>query len=267
MVTVGRTKAGEKVFQVTQANGQKVPATAREVFHLPGMGYDGIAGVSPVRLAAQSIGLAMAAEGHGARFFGSGTSLSGVLKTDTRLTSEQADALKAQWRAKMTGRGAAHDIAVLDSGASFQPVSMPHTDAQFVESRSFQTSEICRWFGVPPHMVGDVEKSTSWGTGIEQQAIGFVVYTLRPDWLIPTEQRVTKELLQDPKVYARHAVEALLRGDSQARAAFYSTMRNIGAYSVNEIREFEKLPPVEGGDTRIQPLNMAPLGAAPQEGQ
>jgi HK97 family phage portal protein len=146
---------------------------------------------------------------------------------------------------------------------------MPNTDAQFIESRGFQTNEICRWYGVPPYMVGDVEKSTSWGTGIEQQGIGFVVYTLRPDWLVPTEQRITKELLQDPKVYARYNVEGLLRGDSTARANFYKTMRNIGAYSVNEIRAYEKLPPVDGGDTRISPLNMAPLGATPdpQEAQ
>lgn len=265
-VSVGRTTAGEKVYEIQQADGRRVTATSDRVFHLPGLGYDGVSGVSPIKQAAQAIGLSLAAERHGARFFGAGTSLSGILTTESRLDAPTADALKARWRAKMTGPGAAHDIAVLDSGAKFQPVSIPNTEAQFIESRGFQTNEICRWYGIPPHMVGDVTKSTSWGTGIEQQAIGFVVYTLRPDWLVPTEQRVTRELLKDPSVYARYSIEGLLRGDSQARANYYSTMRNIGVYSVNEIRELEKLPPVDGGDTRIQPLNMAPLGQPTEEG-
>lgn len=269
-VKVGRASDGSKVFEVSRNGGASVAATSREIFHLPGMGYDGVKGVSPIHQAAQTVGLAVAAERHGARLFGSGTNLSGVLTTDQRLDQSAADAIKARWRAKMAGPDAAHDIAVLDRGASFTPVSMPNTAAQFIESRGFQTNEICRWYGVPPHMVGDVEKSTSWGTGIEQQGIGFVVYTLRPDWLVPTEQRVSKELLLDPKVYARYEVEGLLRGDSTARANFYKTMREIGAYSVNEIRAFEKQPPVDGGDSRIQPMNMAPLGEAqdvtPQEG-
>jgi HK97 family phage portal protein len=271
-VKVGRASDGTKVFEVSREGRPSIPATTSEVFHLPGLGYDGIKGVSPVRLAAQGIGLSLAAEKHGARLFGSGTSLSGILSTDQRLDSTAADAIKARWKAKMSGPRASHDIAVLDAGAKFMPISMPNTDAQFVESRGFQTNEICRWYGVPPYMVGDVEKSTSWGTGIEQQGIGFVVYTLRPDWLVPTEQRITKELLQDPKVYARYNVEGLLRGDSTSRANFYKTMREIGAYSVNEIRAYEKLPPVDGGDTRIQPMNMSQLGTAPaaadpQEGQ
>lgn len=259
-VRAGRSSDGSKVFEVTKSNGSKVGVTTREVFHLPGLGYDGVSGVSPVRLASQAIGLSLAAERHGARLFGSGTNLSGILSTDQRLDSTQADAIKARWKAKMAGPSASHDIAVLDAGAKFMPISMPNTDAQFIESRGFQTNEICRWYGVPPYMVGDVERSTSWGTGIEQQGIGFVVYTLRPDWLVPTEQRVTKELLQDPKVYARYNVEGLLRGDSTARANYYRTMREIGAYSINDVRTFEKLPPVDGGDTYIQPLNMAPVG-------
>lgn len=262
-VRPGRATDGTKVYEVTKADGRRVEVTSVEVFHMPGLGYDGVKGLSPVAHAAQAIGLSMAAERHGARFFGAGTTLSGVLQTDQRLTASQADAIKARWKAKHSGGNSSHDIAVLDNGTEFKPVSIPNTEAQFIESRGFQTNEICRWFGVPPHMVGDVTKSTSWGTGIEQQAIGFVVYTLRPDWLIPTEQRVTRELLKDRSVYARYDVEGLLRGDSQARATFYSTMRNIGVYSVNEIRELEKLPPVDGGDTRIQPLNMSPLGTTP----
>lgn len=260
-VTAGCASDGTKVFEVRKDSGQTVPATSREVFHIPGLGYDGVKGASPIKLSTQAIGLSLAAERHGARFFGAGTNLSGILKTDQKLTSTEADTIKARWKAKMAGPSASHDVAVLDSGASFQAISMPNTEAQFIESRGFQTNEICRWYGVPPYMVGDVEKSTSWGTGIEQQGIGFVVYTLRPDWLVPTEQRISKELLQDPKVYARYNIEGLLRGDSTARANFYRTMREIGAYSVNDILVDEKKPPIgPEGDTRIQPLNFAPLG-------
>jgi HK97 family phage portal protein len=260
-VKVGRASDGTKVFDVTRTDGRVVSATSAEVFHLPGIGFDGIKGVSPIQQAAQGIGLSLAAERHGAQLFGSGTHLSGILSVGSSLTQKQADAAKARWKAKMSGPSAAHDIAILDNDAKFQPISMPNTDAQYIESRGFQTNELCRWYGVPPYMVGDVEKSTSWGTGIEQQGIGFVVYTLRPDWLVPTEQRITKELLQDPKVYARYNVEGLLRGDSTARANFYKTMREIGAYSVNDILTAEKRPPIgPEGDTRIQPLNFAPLG-------
>lgn len=269
-VKAGRASDGTKVFEVSKEAGRTVAATSAEVFHLPGLGYDGVRGVSPVQMASQAIGLSLAAERHGARLFGAGTNLSGILRTDQRLDSTQADAIKARWKAKMAGPAAAYDIAVLDAGAEFQPISMPNTDAQFIESRGFQTNEICRWYGVPPYMVGDVEKSTSWGTGIEQQGIGFVVYTLRPDWLVPTEQRVTKELLQDPKVYARYNVEGLLRGDSTARANFYKTMREIGVYTVNNILSSERMPSIgPEGDTHIQPLNFGPLGATqnPQEGQ
>jgi HK97 family phage portal protein len=258
-VTVGR-KNGNKMFRVLRGNGTQVDLTSDEVFHLPGLNYDGLCGISVIQKASQGIGLSMAAERFGAQMFGRGTHLSGVLHTDKSLTEQQADAIKGRWRAKMTGPGAAHDIAVLDNGADFTPISMPNTDAQFVESRDFQTNEICRWFGVPPHMVGNVDRTTSWGTGIEQQTIGFITFTLGPDWLAPTEQRVTKELLRDPKIYARYSVEEILRGDSVARSGFYQTMRNIGAFSVNDILEMERRPPVEGGDTRIQPLNMTKLG-------
>lgn len=267
-VTVGR-RNGQKIFEVQRGSDgglQKVTLTSDEVFHLPGMGYDGLKGLSMIEMAAQAIGLSMAAERHGAQFFGRGTSLSGVLQTDKSLNQEQSDAIKARWRAKMTGPGAAHDIAVLDNGAKFEKISMSAADAQFVESRDFQTNEICRWFGVPPHMVGSVDRTTSWGTGIEQQAIGFIQHTLGPDWLVPTEQRVTKDLLRDPKVYARYSVEEMLRGDAASRITYYQGMHSMGAFSANDVLAGERMPPVPGGDTRKQPMNMTKLGD-PTNGQ
>jgi HK97 family phage portal protein len=150
-------------------------------------------------------------------------------------------------------------VIVLDSGAKFHQLSIPPADAQFLESRRFQIAEIARMFGVPSHMLMDTERSTSWGTGIEQQSIGFVVYTLRP-WLTRVEQRVSR-LVRPHAAYARYAVEGLLRGDSAQRAAFYKAMWEIGVYNTNEIRALEERSPVDEGNTRYRPLNMGELGS------
>lgn len=260
-VKAGRTsETGTKVYSVDGGEREHTDAT---ILHLPAFGYDGVCGVSPIRVARQGIGLALAAEEYGARLFGSGSLASGILQTDQRLTQEQADALSARWRAKRAGLKGAHETIILDSGAKFQQLTIPPEDAQFLQSRSFQISEVARMFGVPPHMLMDTDKSTSWGTGIEQQSIGFVVYTLRP-WLTRVEQRLTR-LLRPQAVYARFAVEGLLRGDSAQRAAFYKTMTDIGAYSINEVRELEERAPVDGGNVHHIPLNMGPLSAGSEE--
>lgn len=251
-----------KRFVYTDDDGKAYVLTPHEVLHLPALGYDGVCGVSPIRAAAQGIGLSLAAGKSAARFFGKGAMLSGVLQTEQRLTKEQAEALQTRWQQRHGGADAAGNIAVLDSGASFQPVTMPFRDAQFLESRRFEVVEIARMFGVPPFLLMDTERSTSWGTGLEQQALGFVKFDLSPTWLQPTEQRVTHELLPEGQ-YAEYSAEGLLRGDSRARAEFYRVMREVGAMSANDIRDLESMPPVEGGDTYLQPLNMAPLGATP----
>lgn len=264
-VCYGRVRPSEdnpsgKVFEIVDDWGSKHALTSREILHIPHLGYDGLMGLSPIKLAAQGIGLALAAESHGARLFGSGNLLSGILETEQRLEQPQADALQKRWRDKMTGLQRSHDVAVLDSGAKFHSLTMPNDDAQLLESRHFQVSDIARYFGVPAFLLGETEKSTSWGTGLEQQAQGFVTFDLHPMWLAPTEKRITRDLLP-PRRYAKYNLEGLLRGDSQARAAFYTAMRNLGVFSANEIRELEDRPPVDGGDSRIQPMNMAPLGS------
>lgn len=253
-----------KVFWITDDWGAVHRKTPREILHIPGLGYDGVTGCSPVRLAAQGIGLAQAAEKSAARLFGSGNMLGGILQTEQRLDPEQANALKERWKAKMSGVQNAHEVAVLDSGASFQPVTMPYRDAQFLESREFQVVEIARMFGVPLFLLMETAKSTSWGTGLEQQAQGWVTFDLAPTWLTPTEQRVTKELLPPGKEYAKYALAGLLRGDSAGRATFYRAMRDVGAYSANDIRALEDLTPIGAeGDLYLQPMYMAPLGSDP----
>ncbi|MFF9898494.1 phage portal protein [Streptomyces longispororuber] len=255
---------GGKVFWVQDDHGVRQRRTSREILHLPALGYDGVTGCSPIRAAAEGIGLGLAAEKAAAKLYGSGNMISGVLQTEQRLNPEQADRLKAGWKAKLSGYEAAGDIAVLDSGASFHPVTMPYKDSQFLESRQFQVVEVARMFGVPLFLLMETQKSTSWGTGLEQQAQGFVTWDLAPTWLTPTEQRVTKELLPASQ-YAKYQLGGLLRGDSSARATFYRAMRDSGAYSANDIRDLEDLVPIAGpeGDMRLQPMYMAPLGSDP----
>jgi len=248
---------GGKLFTVRDDAGQVHVRTSRDIFHIPGLGYDGVTGVSPIRIMATTVGFGMAAEEYGARLFANGTMLSGVLQTEQRLDPDQADALKKRWREKLTGLQNAHDVAILDSGAKFSPMTMPNVDAQFVESRQFQVSELTRFLGVPPFLMFEMQKSTSWGTGLEQQATGWVIFDLHPNWLAPTEARVTKELTQ-PGVSASYDVRGLMRGDSKARAEYFTAMWNTGAFSSNDIRRVEGEPPIEGGDVYHTPLNMAP---------
>ena len=261
-VKVGReSEQGLKVYAVdggADAGGYTWHDT--EIMHLPGFGYDGVCGISPIRAARQGIGLALSAEEYGARLFGSGSLASGILQTDQRQRPEQADALQARWKQKAQGLAHAHEAVVLDSGVTWHQLTIPPEDAQFLESRKFQVIEIARMFGIPPHMLMDVERSTSWGTGIAEQTLGFVIYALQ-NWLIRTEQRVS-QLLQPQNVYAKYSLQGLLRGDPNTRASFYTQLWNIGVFSTNDIRRFEELSPVEGGDMRYRPLNMGQLGVA-----
>lgn len=255
-VRVGRVSdTGRKIYVI---DGTEVHYDDT-ILHIPGFGYDGICGVSPICAAREGLGLAMAAEQYGAKLFGSGSLATGILQTEQRLTSSQADAIQRRWREKRAGLASAHETIVLDRGANFTQLSIPPEDAQFIESRRFQISEIARIFGVPPHMLMDTDKSTSWGTGIEQQSIGFVVFTLRP-WLTRVEQRLSREF-KVQGAYARYSLEGLLRGDSAQRAAFYQSMWETGAFSINEIRALEDMAPIEGGDVHYRPLNFGPLDA------
>lgn len=272
-VQVGRAKPIElnpsgKIFKVTDDSGVVHPLTSREILHIPHLGYDGITGVSPVRLAAQAIGISLAAEKYAAKLFGSGNLLSGILQTEQRLQKEDAERLQSRWNKTMTGLESARKIAVLDSGAKFQSLTMPNDDAEMLATRMFQVPEIGRFFGVPPFLLSDTERSTSWGTGLEQQAQGWVTFDLHPTWLAPTEQRVTKELVPNNQ-YVKYSVEGLLRGDSAARAAFYTALRGIGVLNADEIRELEDRPPIPGGKGKeyLQPMNFAPLGTKPQPQQ
>lgn len=248
-----------KLFQIARAGGGSEVASPNEIFHIPGLGYDGLTGVSPLRLAAQGIGLALSAEKYSAKQFSNGSLMAGILQTEQRITPEQAEELAARWRSKVAGIARAHDIVALGAGATFKPIQFPNSDLQMIENRKFQIVEIARVFGIPPHMIGDVERSTSWGTGIEQQSIGFVTYTLK-SWLTRTEQRVSLDLLPS-KQFAKYDLTNLMRGDSVQRAAYYTAMRNMGVLNADEIREEEGRSPLPDGKGQqyLTPLNMGTI--------
>ncbi len=257
-VEVTRDKDGRKVYDVDGKYELRDAHLGGSMLHIPGLGYDGTQGASPLKLAREAFGLAIAAEEYGARLFGGGGLATGILTTEQRINDDTAREVKARWKDGGTGLDSAHDIRVIGSGATFTQLSIPPEDAQFIEARRFQISEIARIFGVPPHMLGETEKATSWGTGIEQQNIGFVTYTLRP-WLTRVEQRISR--IMPAGTYARFNVDGLLRGDSQQRAVFYREMWGLGALSTNDILALEEREPVPDGDTRWRPMNFAPLGS------
>lgn len=255
-VHIERTKAGDLAYEVA---GDKTH-TRETMIHIPAFSLPGqLRGLSPIGQARQAIGLSLAAEEFGARLFGNGTNLGGLITADKDVSEDTAKAWKARWRELYGGLGKAHDIAVLGGGAKFQTLTIPPEDAQFLETRRFQLSEIARLYRVPPHLIADVERSTSWGSGIEEQNIAFLAYTLLP-WIRRFEQAITKWMLPIRPHYAQFKVDGLLRGDTKTRYMAYQLGRAGGWLSINDIRRLEDLPPIENGDDYLQPLNYQVVG-------
>ena len=240
--------------------GQEVTLPAERVLHIPGLGFDGLRGYSPSALHRQAVGLGLAGEEFGARFFGSGARPSGVLEFEGKFPDQQArEAFREQFAQVQQGLGNAHRTAVLEAGMKWHQTSIPPDDAQFLETRQFQVREIARIFRVPPHLIGDLENATF--SNIEHQGLEFVVYTLRP-WLVKWEQAMNQSLLSVPEqreVFAEFAVEGLLRGDIQARYTAYAVGRQNGWLSADDVRDLENMNPLPDGQGAIYmvPLNMA----------
>lgn len=244
-------------------NERKIPY--HQMLHVPGLGFDGRLGKSPIAMAKEAIGLGLAAEEFGSRFYANDARPGIALSHPGTLSEDAAKRLSDSWSSKHGGLDNAHGVAVLEEGMKVETFTIPPEDAQFLELRKFQVEEIARIYRVPLHMIQMQEKSTSWGSGIEQLGIGFVVYTLRP-WLVRWEQAITSKLLlpAERKTYfAEFLVDGLLRGDAAARGAYYREQWNIGALSQNEIRALENRNPVPGGDDYYVPMNMTPVGAPP----
>ena len=233
---------------------------SEDVLHIPGLGFDGLVGYSPIAMARNAIGMAMACEEYGAKFFANGASPSGVLEHPS--TIKNPDKLRESWNSLFKGSSNSHQIAVLEEGLKYQPISISPNEAQFLETRKFQINEIARIFRIPPHMIGDLEKSSF--SNIEQQSLEFVKYTLDP-WVTRWEQSICRRLFKDSekaKYFVKFNVDGLLRGDYQSRMNGYATGRQNGWLSANDIRELEnmnQIPDELGGNLYLVNGSMTKL--------
>ena len=268
-MTVGRDEAGRLYYEYQQTRDEPtgrfetVTLQARDVLHIPGLGFDGLVGYSPIAMAKNAIGLAQATEDYGASFFANGAAPGGVLEHPG--TIKDPARVRESWQSTFGGERNGNKIAVLEECMKYTPISVSPEQAQFLETRKFQINEIARIFRIPPHMIGDLEKSSF--SNIEQQSLEFVKYTLDP-WVIRWEQAITKTLLssrEKPQIYVKFNLEGLLRGDYESRMNGYAVARQNGWMSANDIRELENLDrisPEAGGDLYLVNGNMLPLSLA-----
>lgn len=251
---------GRLRYRFRNERGTEELFTQDEIFHVRWLSDDGVRGMVPVELARDAIGLARACEIHGARFFANGARPGFVLATENDMTPDAARTLRDNWERMHRGVDRANRTAVLFGG--LKPIELAganNQESQYLETRRFQIEEICRLYRVPPHLVGDLTRSSF--SNIEQQSIDFVQHTLLP-WLRRFESAIARDLITDDSFFAEFDTRGLLRGDAAARAAYYQSMYNLGVASINEIRAWESLNPVEGGDLRFVQLNMQTLDAA-----
>ncbi len=261
---------GRLVYRIRMDYDQDVILPAEKVLHVHGLGYDGFIGYSPIAIARKSLGLSMAMESFGSRYFGAGTHLGAIVSHPGKLSQQAHDNLQTSLVNAYSGLGNTHKLLLLEEGMSVQKYGIPPNDSQFLESRQFQIPEVARWFNLPPHKLKDLTRSSF--SNIESEQISFVTDSILP-WLVRLEAAFNTQLLTDGdrglygrgSLYYKHSVEGLLRGDNASRAAFYSAMFNIGAMSINEIREKEDLDPVTGGDEHFVPMNMQTLEQAGKE--
>lgn len=222
---------------------------ADDVLHIPGLGFDGLIGYSPIAMAKNAVGMTLACEEYGASFFANGANPGGVLEHPGVL--KDPSKVRESWNSVYRGVNNAHKIAVLEEGMKYQQIGIPPEEAQFLETRKFQINEIARLYRIPPHMVGDLDKSSF--SNIEQQSLEFVKYTLDP-WVIRWERSLQRSLLlpgEKGKYFIKLNVDGLLRGDYQSRMNGYAVGRQNGWFSANDIREMENMNPIpdeEGGN-------------------
>ena len=256
---VDRDSAGRLVYTYTDRDGQQVKLKPEDVLHIPGLGFDGIMGYSPIALEKNAIGLGIAAEEYGSRFFQNGVRPSGILTHPN--TVKDPARLRASWNAAYGGSTNGSKVAILEENMHFTPISMPNNEAQFLETRRFQVEEICRIFKVPPHLIGCLERSTF--NNIEHQSIDFAMHTIRP-WLVRIEQAMNRALFAENEkghFHVQFNIDGLMRGDYKSRMEGFAIARQNGWMSANDIRAMENMNPIpaeEGGYTYLVNGNMVP---------
>jgi len=267
LMTVRRTSAGRLEYTWTE-DGKARKADQLQILHIRGFGGSPLGGASTLSACRQTFMGALAAENAASGMFTNGAMPSGVLSTDKTLTPDQRKLAEELLVEKFVGALNVGRPMLLDNGVKWDQLSITPEDSQMLETRRFGVEEICRVFGVPPHMIGHTENSTSWGTGLEQQTLGFQKFTLRRR-MKRIEQALSKQLMTPADRAQGLAIEfnleGLLRGDSAGRSAFYNTMTQMGAMTINEVRALENLPPVEGGDVARMQMQNVPITQAGQE--
>ncbi|MTI71081.1 MAG: phage portal protein [Firmicutes bacterium] len=261
-IIVDRDNKGE-IYYLYNKDGRSYTLRNYEVLHIPGLGFDGLIGYSPIAMAKNAIGMAIATEEYGAKFFANGANPGGVLE-HPGIVKDPAR-VRDSWNSVYQGSNNAHRIAVLEEGMKFNSIGIPPEQAQFLQTRKFQINEIARIFRIPPHMIGDLEKSSF--SNIEQQSLEFVKYTLDP-WVVRWEQTIKRALFSEnekKKYFVKFNVEGLLRGDYQSRMTGYSIARQNGWMSANDIRRLEDMnliPEELGGDRYLTNGNMVDIAKA-----
>lgn len=261
---VNRSKSGEIIYEYTKdteeyGKEQKISLNKDEVLHIPGLGFDGLIGYSPIAMAKNAIGMIIATEEYGASFFANGATPGGILEHPGVV--KNPDRLRESWQSQFS-RQNSHRVAVLEEGMKFHQLAIPPDQAQFLETRKFQLNEIARIFRVPPHMIGDLDKSSF--SNIEHQSLDFVKFTLTP-WMVRWEQALNQSLLMEKErrqQFFKFSINGLLRGDYESRMKGYAVARQNGWMSANDIRELEDLNRIEkseGGDDYLVNGNMLKL--------
>ncbi|WP_409336256.1 phage portal protein [Eubacterium sp. F2] len=266
-MTVDRDENGQLYYEYQTSTdeahtmkGSVVRLSPLDVLHIPGLGFDGLVGYSPIAMAKNSIGMAIACEEYGAKFFANGATPGGILEHPGVV--KDPERVRESWNSAFGGSANSNKVAVLEEGMKYTPISISPEQAQFLETRKFQIDEIARIFRIPPHMIGDLEKSSF--SNIEQQSLEFVKYTLDP-WVSRWEQSMRRALLrpeEKKEYFFKFNVDGLLRGDYESRMNGYATARQNGWMSANDIRELENLdriPEEKGGDLYLINGNMTKL--------
>lgn len=260
---VDRDSSGNLVFDYQETGNSNVFKSS-DIWRVAALGSNGVTGLSPIALARESIGMSIAVEGHGASSFKNGVNPSVILHKDGVLSDPAFKRLKDQIESGHSGYGNARKPFIAEDGLKPYTISMSNADAQFIESRRFQAEDIARWYRVPPHMIGILDRATF--SNIEQQSIDFVVNTLRP-WLVRLESTMMRDLLtrtEQQSMFLSHTVDALLRGDTKTRYEAYGSAIDKGWRTRNEIRELENLKPVEGLNDFVLPVNVETISEREQ---
>ena len=253
----------DKIVYYYIKDGEEITLRPDQVLHVPGMGFDGLIGYSPIAVARNAIGLGIAAEEYGSKFFANGATPAGVLTHPK--TVKDPKKLRESWNNAYGGSGRSGQTAILEEGMEFKKIAMPNNEAQFLEARKFQVAEICRIYRVPPHMVSDLERATF--SNIEHQSINFASYTLMP-WCARIEQALRRVLFTEGEkkgFFVSHNLDGLRRGDYKSRMEGYAIGKQNGWMSTNDIRILENMNPIpadEGGDAYLVNGNMISLKTA-----